>query len=113
MGMGMGSSVRPRDARGTQASPGMNDHDIAVTIDEVVLDAPFGARSGALREALAAHLTRLVAERGLPRGADLHLPRVRIDVAPELATDVLAARVAEQLYGQLAHPGGEGGGRRR
>ncbi len=46
----------------------MNERDIEITIDEVVLDAPFGPRREAIREAIAERLGRLFAERGAPGG---------------------------------------------
>jgi hypothetical protein len=89
----------------------MNERDIDITIDEVLLDAPFGARSGALREALAAHLARLFAERGAPEGArgHLRLPRASFDVPAGLPPEAVARRVAEALYERLAR---REGGRR-
>jgi hypothetical protein len=94
----------------------MSDRDIEITLDEVVLDGPFGARREAIREALAAHLGRLVAERGLPAGApaELRLPKVALEVSSELGTEALAAKVAGELYARLAGPawpGARGGTR--
>jgi hypothetical protein len=87
----------------------MNDPDIEIAIDEVLLDGPLGARSGVLREALAGHLARLVAEHGLPAGAApggrLHLPRAAFDVPRGLGPDAVAAHVARGLYAELAAAG--------
>jgi|HubBroStandDraft_6_1064221.scaffolds.fasta_scaffold512711_2 hypothetical protein len=87
----------------------MNVRDIEITLDEVVLDGPFGARAEALREAVEAELGRIVAERGLPAGAEgRHVPRVAIDVPPELGAEAVAARVAGAIYERLAAPSWHG-----
>jgi hypothetical protein len=82
----------------------MNDHDVEIILEEVVLDGPFGARSGALREAIAAHLGRIVAERGVPEGGALHLPEVTIDAPLDLGADAVAAKAAGEIYERLAAP---------
>jgi hypothetical protein len=92
----------------------MSDRDIEITLDEVVLDGPFGARSAALREAIVAELGRIVAERGLPSGAEArHLPTVAIEVPPALGAEAVAARVAGEIYDRITAPtwGGPRGAR--
>jgi len=88
----------------------MNERDIEITIDEIVLDAPFGPRREAIREAIADRLGLLFAERGAPGGGDLlHLPRAAFEIPPGLRAEAVAERVAEGIYEQLA---GARGGRR-
>jgi hypothetical protein len=90
----------------------MSVRDIEITIDEILLDAPFGARREALRAAIAESLGRLFAERGAPGGGGdllLHIPRAAFDVPPGLRAEAIADRVAEGLYERL---GGARGGRR-
>jgi hypothetical protein len=83
----------------------MSHPDVEISIDELLLDGPLGARAGAVREALGAHLARLVTERGLPGagggGGDHRIPRASFAVSPDLGADAIAQRVAEQIYARL------------
>ena len=98
--------------------------EIAITVDELVLDGFPPGDYGRIGEALSGELGRLVAERGVPAellegGGAARMPSPMVTLNPGESVERIGARVAQAIYRGWASPGhsarepGSGGGEQR